>query len=161
MENLLKFGATYRPVQCLHQQMVHMKRKQWGRRAKKCKAWAGAKGIPTGTGLQTAPSRTAPYRVVNGNLRKFRATYRPVQCLHQRQVHKKRKLCGRRAYICKPIGGAKSAPTGTGIQTAPSTAAPYRAVNGNLRKFGATYLPVQCLHQRKVHKKWKLWGRRA
>ena len=76
-------------------------------------------------------------------------------------MHKKRKVCGWRAYECKPTLGAKSAQAVTSEQTTSSNAAPNRAVNTNLRKFGATCRPVLWLHQSKVHMKRKLWGRRA
>ena len=42
-------------------------------------------------------------------------------------------------------------------QTNKKKKAPRNAVIGNLRKFGATFSLVQCLHQRKVHMKTKLW----
>ena len=81
---------------------------------------------------------TSPYRqlLVGVLLALVQTLYR------QTKVHMKRKLWGRRAWKRKPLVGAKSAPTRTDLQTAPSPAAPYRAVNGNLRKFGATYRPV-------------------
>ena len=81
--------------------------------------------------------------------------------MHRGKVHKKRKLWGRRAGKCKPCVGAKGAPTGTGLQTSAFHALPYRAVNGNLRKFGATCHPIQWLYKGMVHMKRKLWVRRA
>ena len=113
------------------------------------------------TGLQITPSPTAPYRAVNWNFRKFGATCRLIQWLHQGKVHMERKSWERRAWKCKPWVGAKSAPTWTGLQTPPSPAAPYMAVKGNLRKFGATCHPVQWLYQCKVRMKRKLCGRRT
>ena len=52
--------------------------------------------------------------------------------------------------------GTKSVLHSTGLQTTRFHAAPYRAVNGNFRKFGAiffhgvVYAPIQCLYQKEV-----------
>ena len=74
----------------------------------------------------------------------------------------KRKLRGRRAWKCKIWVGAKGVPSWTCLQiTSAWTRHIYSAVNGNLRKNGATSSPVQWLHQCKVHMKRKLRGRRA
>ena len=111
--------------------------------------------------MQTTPFQASRYRAVNGNLRKFGATCRLVQWLYRGKVHMKRKLRGRRALKCKPCVGAKGEPSVTGLQTCAFHALPYRAVNGNLRKFGATCRPEQWLHRGKVNMKRKLWGMRS
>ena len=56
----------------------------------------------------------------------------------------------------KPWVSAKCAPTVTDLQTTRSAAITHSAVNGNLRKLGATFSPVQCLDQCKVPIKRKL-----
>ena len=51
------------------------------------------------------------------------------------------------------ISLGKRAPTRTGQQTTPYAAITHSTVYGNLRKFGATSSPEQCLHHCKVHMK--------
>ena len=53
---------------------MNMKQRGWG--VEKRKHAVGAKGDQTCTGLQTQPSPTAPYKVVNANLRKFGGVFR-------------------------------------------------------------------------------------
>ena len=53
---------------------MNMKLRGWG--VEKRKHTVGAKGAQTCTGLQTKPSPTAPYSVVNANLRKFAGIFR-------------------------------------------------------------------------------------
>ena len=50
--------------------------KQRGWAVEKGKHAVGAKGAKTCTGLQSKPSRTAPYCAVNANLRKFAGIFR-------------------------------------------------------------------------------------
>ena len=154
--NLRKLGATSSPVQCLHQCKVPMKRKLRRCRACKRKPWVGGIYAPTETDLKTTTSGLITPNAVNGTLRKFGATSSPVQCLHECKVLMKWKLRRWRAVKRKPWVGAKSTPTGTDLQTTPSAAITHSAVNENLRKFGATSSPVQCLHQCKVPMKRKL-----
>ena len=137
--NLPIFGATYRRVQCLHQRMVYMKRKLWGRRAKKCKARVGAKSAPTGTEF----AQIRRYLLLGTVLA-------PTNGAYEKEAMREESL------QMHSLGWCKKRTKLDGLQTAQSPAAPYNAVNGNFRKFGATYLPVQCLHQRKVYKKTKL-----
>ena len=79
-----------------------------------------------------------------------------VPWLHENNVRIKRKLWGWRAYKCKPWVGAQSAQTCMGVQTSRFYLAPYRADNGNLRKFGVTYrygtmfAPKECLYQKEA-----------
>ena len=122
----------------------------------KSKPWVGAKCAPTVTDLRTATSAAITHCAVNGNLHKFGATSSPVQCLHQCKVLMKWNLRRWRAVKRKPCVCTKSTPTGTDLQTIPSAVIKHSAVNGNLRKFGATSSPVQCLHQCKVPIKRKL-----
>ena len=79
-----------------------------------------------------------------------------VPCLHQRNVHIKRRLRVWRAQKCIPLVGAETAPTCTGLQTTPVHGGQYRAENGNLHKFGSTYAMVPCLYQSNVYIKRKL-----
>ena len=90
----------------------------------KCKPCVDAKNAPTWTGLHTTPFYIAPYRALNGNLRKFAASSCPVQCLHQIREHIKKKLRMWRAQKCNQAQNTK-----------PSRTAPYSAVNANLPKF--------------------------
>ena len=66
--------------------------------------------VPSRTGLETTRSALIPHSAVKGNLRKFGATSRPVQCLHQCDVHMKRTLKGREPRKIKPWVGAKGVP---------------------------------------------------
>ena len=54
-----------------------------------------------------------------------------IPCLHQSKVYMKRKL--------RVLRAAKRIPPSMCLQTTGSHAAPTRADNGNLRKFGATF----------------------
>ena len=77
-----------------------------------------------------------------------------VPCLHQSNVHIKRKLRGWKAQKCNPLVGGKAPLTCAGLQTTPVHRAQYRDDNGNLCKFGSTYrqsavfAPKQCLSQK-------------
>ena len=62
-----------------------------------------------------------------------------VPCLHQGNIHIKRKLRVWRAQKCISLVGAKSPLTCAGRQTTPSQMSRYRVGNGNLRKLGWTY----------------------
>ena len=61
-----------------------------------------------------------------------------------------------RVQKCKFLVGAKTVPTGMGLQTTLCHAAPYRADYRNLQKFGSTYChgnvlqPKQCLYQKEA-----------
>ena len=85
-------GPPIAMVPCLHQINVFIKRKLRVCRAQKCNILVGAKTVLTGTGLQTTLCHAAPYRVNNGNLRKFGSTYRhgtvfpPNQCSYQKEA---------------------------------------------------------------------------
>ena len=82
-----------------------------------------------------------------------------VPCLHQSNVHIKRKLWGRRAQKYNRYEGAISPQICTGRKSTTFYAAPYVSNNGKLRKFGDTYhhgtvfTPKQCAYQKE--------GRRA
>ena len=98
----------------------------------------------------------APYMGDNGNLRKFGAPYATVPCLHQTNVHSKRKLRGRRDKKYNPYVGAKSPQTCASRESNRFYAAPYMSNNENLRKVGATYrhgtvfTPKQCAYQKEA-----------
>ena len=79
-----------------------------------------------------------------------------IPCLHQSHDYIKRKLRVWRAQKCNFLVGAKTVPTGTGLQTTPFHAAPYTSDNANLRKFGSAYrhstvfAPKQWLFQKEA-----------
>ena len=79
-----------------------------------------------------------------------------VPCLHQSNVHIKRKLRVWRARNCIPLIGAETELTSTGLHTTPVHGGQYRAENGNLRKFGSPYChgtvfaPKQCSYQKEA-----------
>ena len=62
-----------------------------------------------------------------------------VPCLHQSNLHMKRKLREWRTQKCNPCFGAESPPLSTGQQTTRFHAAPYGTVSANLRKVGASF----------------------
>ena len=76
-----------------------------------------------------------------------------VSCLHQSNVHIKRKLRVWRVQKCTPLIVVKTSLTCASLQTTPSHVSQYRAENRNLRKSGSTFrhctmfAPNQCLYQ--------------
>ena len=62
-----------------------------------------------------------------------------VPCLHQSNIHIKRKLWEWRAQKWNPCFSTKSPPRSTDRQSTRVHAAPYRADSANMRKHGATY----------------------
>ena len=84
-----------------------------------------------------------------------------LQCrMHQCKVYIKRKLRVRRAQKCTFLVSAKTAPTGTGQQTAPCLGAPYWVSNRKIFKsLGLLFAMVLCLHQCKVYiqRKVRVW----
>ena len=92
MEICVNSGLPIAMVPCLHQSNVHVKRKQWERRAQKCKPFVGAKIVRTYTFLQTTLYHAAPYSADNVNLRKFGVTYHDgtmfiaKQCSYQKEA---------------------------------------------------------------------------
>ena len=90
----------------------------------------------------------------NGILQKFRPTYRHGTILHQSNAYIERKLRVWRAQKCNRFVGAKNVLVDTGLQTSRFHAAPNRADNGNLGKFGAAdhngtvFAPKQCSYQK-------------
>ena len=134
-------------VQMLHKCNLHMDMKQRGLGVEKRKHAVGAQDTQNCTSLQTKRFRTAAYSVDNANFFKLNGIFRDgadVALMKSAHEH-------------QPLVGAKSTPTVTDLHTPPSPAITHSAVNGNLRKFGSTSTPVQCLHQCKVHMKSKLW----
>ena len=79
-----------------------------------------------------------------------------VPCLHQGNIHIKRKVWVWRTQKCIFIVGVKSPLTCAGRQTTPSQRSWYRVDNGNLRKLGWTYrygtvfAPRQYSHQKEA-----------
>ena len=66
-----------------------------------------------------------------------------VPCLHQGNIHTKRKLRVWRDQKCIPLVGAITPLTCAGPQNTPPRGRQYRAQNGKLRKLGRTYLHGQ------------------
>ena len=79
-----------------------------------------------------------------------------VPCLHQGNIHTKRKLRVWRDQKCTPLVGAITPLTCAGPQNTPPRGRQYRAQNGKLRKLGRTYLlgtvfaPRKYLHQKEA-----------
>ena len=92
MESCVNSGLPIAMVPCLHQSNVYIKRRLRVWRAQKWIPLVGAETAPTCTGLQTTPVHGGQYTTENGNLRKFRSTYRygtvfaPKQCLYQKEA---------------------------------------------------------------------------
>ena len=79
-----------------------------------------------------------------------------VPCLHQSNLHMKRKLREWRTQKCNPCFGAESPPLSTGQQTTRFHAAPYGTVSANLRKVGASFrrgtvfAPIQSTYEKEA-----------
>ena len=138
-----------------HHSNVYIKRKLQEWRVQKWIILVGAKTELNSAGQQTTPSHVSQYRAENGKLRDPGLPFAITPCLHQSNVHMKRKLQVWRVQKCIPLVGAKTALTCAGRQTTPSHVSEYRAENGNLRKSGSTFrhgtafAPKECLHQKK------------
>ena len=82
-----------------------------------------------------------------------------IRCLHQSNVHTKRKLWGRRAQKHNFCVGAKNPQTCAGLESNQILTALCIGNNGNLRKFGAPYRhgtvfpPKQCAYQKEATEK--------
>ena len=137
--NFRDVGLPIPMIPCLHQGIDYIKNKLRVCRAQKFDLLVGAKTVPPGTGHQTTPFHTAPYRADNGNLRKSCMLNTMVPCLYQGNNYIKRKLRVCRAQKCNLLVSAKTIPPGTGLQTTPFHTAQCIADNGNLRDLGLTY----------------------
>ena len=79
-----------------------------------------------------------------------------VPCLHQSNLHMKRKVREWRTQKCNPCFGAESPPLSTGQQTTRFHAAPYGTVSANLRKVGASFrrgivfAPIQSTYEKEA-----------
>ena len=79
-----------------------------------------------------------------------------VPCLHQSNLHMKRKLREWRTQKCNPCFGAESPPRSTRLQTIRFHAAPYWTVSANLRKVGASFrrgtvfAPIQSTYEKEA-----------
>ena len=79
-----------------------------------------------------------------------------VPCLHQSNLHMKRKLREWRTQKCNPCFGAESPPRSTRLQTTRFYAAPYGTVSANLRKVGASFrrgtvfAPIQSTYEKEA-----------
>ena len=94
--------------------MFYLKRKLQVWRVQKCIFLVSTKTALTCAGLQTTPSHVSQYRAENGNLRKFRSTFRhgtvfaPKRCLYQKEaigmespkMHSSHQ-CKNRTYLCR------------------------------------------------------------
>ena len=160
-ENLRKFGSTFShgtvftPKQCLYQ------KEATGIENQKMYSTSCANTSLTCVGLQTTSSHVSQYRAENGNLRKFGSTFcqgavlAPKQCLYQTEA------TGKESPKCIPPVGVKTSLTCARLEMTSSQVSQYRAENENLRKSGATFARVPCLHQSNVYIKRKLRVRRV
>ena len=79
-----------------------------------------------------------------------------VPCLHQSNLHMKKKLREWRTQKCNPCFGAERPPLSTGQQTARFYAAPYGTVSSKLRKVGASFrrgtlfAPIQSTYEKEA-----------
>ena len=108
------------------------------------------------TGLQTTRFHVAPYMVVNGNFRNFGANFRhstvfaPKQCLYQKEATEMESL--KLGYF----GRCKTRTSQYGPPNYPVSCSAVYAINGNFRKFGATFrhdtvfAPKQCSYQKEA-----------
>ena len=100
------------------------------------------KGVGTGPRTETCVNSCGPITM--------------VLCLHQGNLHIKRKLRAWRDQKCIPLVGAKNPLSSAGSQTTPSQASRYRLENGNLRKLGWTsrhgtvFAPRQYFYQKEA-----------
>ena len=138
-------------VPCLHQRIAYIKRKLRVWRDQKCNFLVRAKTAPACTGLQTTPFHASPYKAENGNFGKVGATYRhgtvfaSRHCLYQKETTR---IESPKMQFCDD---GKTVQTSTGLQATPFLPSPYKADNGNLRKFGSTYrhgTVKHCLYQK-------------
>ena len=74
-----------------------------------------------------------------------------VPCLHQSNLHIKRKLWGRKAWKCTPCVGASNVQTCTSLQSTRFYAGRYWADKINWQKFGVPIAIVPCFHQSNLH----------
>ena len=80
-----------------------------------------------------------------------------VPCLHQSNLHMKRKLREWRTQKCNPCFGAESPPRSTRLQTTRFHAAPDGTVSANLRKVGTLFRRgTVFFNQSNLHMKRKL-----
>ena len=149
------FGISGLPITmapCLHQCKVYIKRK--------LRVWRAQNAIsyPVQKPHRPVPSCKLPCVIqhrIGPAMEIFKISGLPiamVPCLHQCNVYIKTKLRVWRAQKFNYPVSAKTAPTGTVLQTTSCHAAPYWASNRNFRNFGATFLhgtvfaPMQCLY---------------
>ena len=143
-------------VPCLHQSTAYIKSNLLLWRVQKCIPLVGTNTAITCAGRQTTPSLVSQYRAENGNLWKYRSTFRhgtvfaQNQCLYQKEatgmespkMHSSSR-CQNCTYLC-------------GTAYYPSHVSKYRAEKGNLRKSGSTFYhdtvfaPKQCLYQKEA-----------
>ena len=79
-----------------------------------------------------------------------------ITCLHQGNIHTKRKPRAWRDQKCIPLVGAITALTCAGRQNTQCRLMRYRAKTGKLRKLGRTYRHGTSLHQGNIYTKRKL-----
>ena len=83
-------------------------------------------------------------------------SFAEVSCLHQSNLHMKRKLREWRTQKCNPCFGAESPPLSTGQRTTQFHAAPYATVSANLRSVGASFrrgtvfAPIQSTYEKEA-----------
>ena len=83
-------------------------------------------------------------------------SFAEVPCLHQSNLHMKRKLREWRTQKCNPCFGAESPPRSTRLETTRFYAAPYGTVSANLRKVGTffrrgiVFAPIQSTYEKEA-----------
>ena len=117
-------GLPIAMVLGVHQINDYIKRKLRVWRAQKCNFLVGAKIVPTSTGLQTTRFMQRCIGPIMEICGKSGLLIAMVLGLYQFNDYIKRKLWVWRAQKCNFLVGAKTVPTGTGVQTTPFHAAP-------------------------------------
>ena len=126
-------GLPFATMQSLHQSNVYTKRNLGLWRAQKFIPLVGAKSALTCAGPQTTPSPVSQYRAENGNLEKFKSTYRhsavfaPKQCLSQKEA---------RAMKCPKMYSSSRFKQCTSLCGSANYPISSKAVQGRERKFG-------------------------
>ena len=116
----------------------------------------GAKTKITSAEVQTIPSHIIQYWAENGNLRNPGLPFPMVPCLHQSNLHIKRKLRVWSVQKCSPLIGGKPTITCAILQTTQSYGRQYRAENGNFTNSESNFshctmfAPKQCLHEKEA-----------
>ena len=150
------WGLPIAMVPCLHNGNDYIKRKLRVCRTQKCSLLVGANTEPTGTGLQTTPFHTAPYRADIGNYEVWGLPIVILPCLNQGDDYIKRKLRVCRTRKCRLLVGANTVLTGTGLQSTQFHTARYSTTMEIYGIWGLPIAIVPWLHQGNDYMKKKL-----